>query len=256
MTRMIGKLGETKFRREYPLTVDDAYAQTDGAWIDLGQLEDLTIMKTDEEGEALCKVDPSDAYAIGVDCGAGTGGDASTIAVVSAKSGQLVETRRSRTTSPQEWAVAVAQCSAKWNGAKVLVESNGTYGGIIITELKYMGTKLWKDSDGKDWITNASTKPLMLNTLKERILDGQIQHLDDVTYKELRSFQVDDRGLPYCPRNGGMAHHGDSVIALALAIQCSGKVKVDSRPHLPQWIKDRKIALAFRKGNGSEHRRY
>lgn len=256
MTRMIGKLGETKFRREYPLTVDDAYAQTDGAWIDLSQLQDLTVMKTDEEGEALTKVDPSDAYAIGVDCGAGTGGDASTIAVVSGKTGQLVETRRSRTTSPQEWAIIVAQCSAKWNGAKVLVESNGTYGGIIITELKYMGTKLWKDSDGKDWITNASTKPLMLNTLKERILDGQIQHLDDVTYKELRSFQVDDRGLPYCPRNGGMAHHGDSVIALALAIQCSGKIKVDNRPHLPQWIRDRKIQLAFRKGNGSEHRRY
>jgi len=256
MSRMIGKLGETKFRREYPLSVDDAYAQTDGAWIDLSQLADLNILKTDDEGGQLEKVDPSDAYAIGVDCGAGTGGDASTIAVVSGKTGQLVETRRSRTTSPQDWAIAVAECSAKWNGAKVLVESNGTYGGIIITELKYMGTKLWKDSDGKDWITNASTKPMMLNTLKERILDGQIQHMDDATYKELRSFQVDDRGMPYCPRGGGMAHHGDSVIAMALAIQCSGKIKVDSRPHLPQWIRDRKIQLAFRKGNGSEHRRY
>ena len=256
MAKMMGKLGETKFRREYPLSVEDAYAQTDGAWIDLGQLSSLNIIKTEYEGGALGKVDPTDAYAIGVDCGAGTGGDASTIAVVSGKTGQLVETRRSRTTSPQEWASAVAQCSAKWNGAKVLVESNGTYGGIIITELKYMGTKLWKDSDSKDWITNASTKPMMLNQLKERILDGQIQYLDDVTYKELRSFQVDDRGMPYCPRNGGMAHHGDSVIALALAIQCSGKVKVDFSPHLPQWIRDRKIQVAFRKGNKSEHRRY
>ena len=256
MARMIGKLGETKFRREYPLTVEDAYAQTDGAWIDLSQVEGLDIIRIDYEGGQLVRPDRSDSYAIGVDCGAGTGGDASTIAVVSGKTGSLVEIRRSRDTSPVDWATAVAECAAKWNGAKVLVESNGTYGGIIITELKHMGTKLWKDSDGKDWITNASTKPRMLNEVKERILSGNLRALDEWTYKELRSFQVDDRGMPYCPRNSGMGHHGDSVIALALAIQCLDKVQVDWRPYLPDWIRNRKVQALRRSNSGLEHRRY
>ena len=256
MARMVGKLGETKFRREYPLTVEDAYAQTDGAWIDLSQVEGMDIVKTDHEGGQIVRPDRSDSYAIGVDCGAGTGGDASVVCVVSGKTGQMVEIRRSRDTSPQDWATVVAECSAKWNGAKVLVESNGTYGGIIITELKHMGVKLWKDSDGKDWITNASTKPKMLNEVKERILSGALRALDEWTYKELRSFQVDDRGMPYCPRNGSMGHHGDSVIALALAIQCLDKVQVDWRPYLPDWIRHRKVQNIREYNSGKEHRRY
>lgn len=256
MAKMVGKLGETKFRREYPLTVEDAYAQTDGAWIDLAQVQGLNIIKTEPEGSQLVRPDRSDSYAIGVDCGAGTGGDASVVAVVSGKSGQLVEIRRSRDTSPVDWATIVAECSAKWNGAKVLVESNGTYGGIIITELKHMGVKLWKDSDGKDWITNAVTKPKMLNEIKERILSGQLTALDEWTYKELRSFQVDDRGMPYCPRGGGLGHHGDSVIALALAVQCLDKVQVDWRPYLPDWIRARKVSDGQMRGSGREHRRY
>lgn len=256
MARMVGKLGETKFRREYPMSVEDAYAQTDGAWIDLSQVQGLDIIKTEPEGSQLVRPDRSDSYAIGVDCGAGTGGDASVVAVISGKTGQLVEIRRSRHTSPVDWATVVAECSSKWNGAKVLVESNGTYGGIIITELKHMGIKLWKDSDGKDWITNAVTKPKMLNEIKERILSGQLTALDEWTYKELRSFQVDDRGMPYCPRNGSMGHHGDSVIALALAVQCIDKVQVDWRPYLPDWIRARKVAEGQRQGAGAQHRRY
>ena len=104
--------------------------------------------------------------------------------------------------------------------------------------------------------TNASTKPKMLNEVKERILSGALRALDEWTYKELRSFQVDDRGMPYCPRNGSMGHHGDSVIALALAIQCLDKVQVDWRPYLPDWIRHRKVQNIREYNSGKEHRRY
>jgi hypothetical protein len=254
MTKMIGKLGETKFRREYPLSVDDAYAQTDGAWIDASLLKDIQVVKLETEGGQIAKVDHNDRYAIGVDTGAGTGGDYSALVVVSALSGHVVEIRRSNHHTPTEWAEVVADASRRWKDAKVLTESNGTWGGVVITELKHMGIPLWKDSDGDDWITNASTKPKMLEHLKDTLSRSGIPVLDSWTVGEFRAFKVDDRGNPFCPRNG--IHHGDTVIALALALQCSQKVTVPNKPYLPEWIVNRKRQEAYRSGAREELRRY
>jgi len=254
MAVMMGKLGETKFRREYPLTVDDAYAQTDGAWMTGGILENLTPLKMDVAGGALAKVEPRDKYAIGVDVGAGTGGDNSAIVVLSASTHQVVDIRRSNNRTPTEWAEVVADASRKWNNAKVLVESNGTWGGVLINELRHAGIPLWKTNEGGDWITNASTKPRMLEGVKDAIARGQIATLDTFTISELRSFKVNDRGEPFCPRNG--IHHGDTVIALALALQCVATVHVPNKPFLPEWITSRKVAEARRQGARQEHRRY
>ena len=96
----------------------------------------------------------------------------------------------------------------------------------------------------------------MLNTLKERLVSGQITMLDDQTFKELRSFQTKDNGIIYCPTGTGLGHHGDSVVALALAHQCLDKVGISNAPYLPDWIVQRKIAYAFKKASKSEHRRY
>lgn len=254
MARMMGKLGETKFRREYPLSVDDAYAQTDGAWIEAEMLKDIQTVKLEAEGGQLQNVDHNDRYAIGVDTGAGTGGDYSALVVVSATSGQPVDIRRSNRMAPTEWAEVVADASRKWKDAKVLVESNGTWGGVIITELKHSGVPLWKDADGKDWITNASTKPKMLEGVKDTISRGGLTILDSWTVGELRSFKVDDRGNPFCPRGG--VHHGDTVIALALALQCVQKVTVPDRPYLPDWIIARRTAEAYKNAGKQQFRRY
>jgi hypothetical protein len=136
----------------------------------------------------------------------------------------------------------------------VLVESNGTWGGVIITELKHMSIPLWKDSDGDDWTTNASTKPKMLEGLKDALSRVAIPVLDSWTVGELRAFKVDDRGNPFCPRNG--IHHGDTVIALALALQCVQKVAVPDKPFLPAWITARKASEARGRGALKEMRRY
>lgn len=254
MARMMGKLGETKFRREYPLSVDDAYAQTDGAWIEAEMLKDIQTVKLEAEGGQLQNVDHNDRYAIGVDTGAGTGGDYSALVVISATSGQPVDIRRSNRHTPTEWAEVVADASRKWKDAKVLVESNGTWGGVVITELKHCGVPLWKDADGKDWITNASTKPKMLECVKDTISRGGLTMLDSWTIGELRSFKVDDRGNPFCPRGG--VHHGDTVVALALALQCVQKVSVPDRPYLPDWIIARRTAEAYKNAGKQQFRRY
>jgi hypothetical protein len=252
--KMSGQLGETKFRREYPLSVDDAYSQNDGAWMGAETLRDLEILQLEPAGGQIERVQAAAKYTIGVDAGAGTGGDPSVLVVVHCSSGQVVEIRRSRTEAPVEWAETVAAASAKWNGAKVLVESNGTWGGIIVNELQHARVPQWTDAAGKYWTTNAHNKPMMLDYLKDSILRGRILQLDSHTVGELRSFILNDRGVPECPRSP--LHHGDSVIALALALQCALSVKVDVTPFIPQWIKDRKAAHHRREGGKVEHRRY
>jgi hypothetical protein len=117
-----------------------------------------------------------------------------------------------------------------------------------------MGIPLWKDEDGKDWITNASTKPKMLEELKDKLSTSSITMLDSWTLGELRTFKVDERGRPFCPVGG--VHHGDTVIGLALALQCIKTVRVPDRPYLPQWIIQRKVDQARNKGAQKEFRRY
>lgn len=254
MSVQVGKIGETKFKREYPQTVEEAYAQVDGAWISADQLVGLTALRMEVSGGMLAKVDPRDKYAIGVDVGAGTGGDNSAIVVISASTHQVVDVRRSNSQTPTEWAEVAADASRKWNGAKVLVESNGTWGGVLCAELRQTGIPQWTDSDGKYWTTNASNKPKMLEGVKDAIIRGRISQLDSFTIGELRSFKVDDRGNPFCPRNG--IHHGDTVIALALALQCVATVHVPQTPFLPDWLVQRKVRDARKSAGKPEHRRY
>lgn len=254
MALQIGKIGETKFKREYPRTVEEAYAQVDGAWISADQLAGLTSLRLEVAGGALAKVDPRDKYAIGVDVGAGTGGDNSVIVVVSATTLQVVDIRRSNSHTPTEWAEVVSDASRKWNTAKVLVESNGTWGGVLCNELRQIGVPQWTDGDGKYWTTNAGNKAKMLEGVKDAIIRGRVTQLDSFTIGELRSFKVNDRGEPFCPRNG--THHGDTVIALGLALQCVATVHVANRPFLPEWLVQRKVDTARRSGAKHEHRRY
>jgi len=251
---MIGKLGESKFQREYPTTFAEAYAQLDGAWLTDAALAHLTVLRLPVEGGALAKPERGEKYAIGVDAGAGTGGDFSVVVVVSVRTGQIVEIRRSNTIAPSPWAMQVADASKKWNGAKVLVESNGTWGGVIVTELRHLSVPQWMDGDDKYWTTDGATKPKMLEHLKDALTSGRVHTLDARTLEEVRSFQIDDRGMPYCPRVGG--HHGDSVIALALALQCADSIKLSSQPFLPQWLRDQKTQKALRAAGGADHRRY
>jgi len=253
--QMANRLGETKFRREYPLSLEDAYSTVEGSWITLEDLKLLTILVTEEGGEQLARVDLADRYAIGVDLGAGVGGDLSALVVVSVSTGQVVETRRSNSIPPIEFSEIIAEASAKWNGAKILVEENGTYGGIVITELRHLGLPQWTHpTSGKYWQTNGATKPMMLEHLKQQIVSGRITHLDTHIVGELRSFIINERGIAECPRSAG--HHGDTVIALGLAIQCAKSIKIPDRVFLPQWVVKRSVDLARRAAGKTELRRY
>jgi len=243
-----------KFRREYPETPEQAYAAVAGAWLDDGYFEDIEAIRLETSGGALAAVDPRDKYAIGVDVGAGTGGDWSTVVVLSALTRQVVDIRRSNAMSPTEWAEVVADASRKWNNAKVCVEQNGTWGGVVCNELRHMGVPQWTDNDGKYWTTTSESKPRMLEGVRDALSRNQFSQLDSWTIGELRSFKMDEKGRPYAPTGG--LHHGDTVIGLALALVCLDTVRLSEKPFLPQWITDRRVQNARKQGARHEFRRY
>ena len=249
----IQKHGLIKFQREYPTSVEEAYAQTGNSYFTPDDLEKLTIMRVEPKPKIyLAAPEKGESYAIGCDVASGRGGDYSTILALSKASYQPVALFKSNTISPEMFARVIQEYSAKYNDAKVLVESNN-WGLPVLNELRNLGfTNLWKDDKGRDWETNSKTKLLMFEELRQALREGVIHQLDNITLGELRSYVLDSKGLaPHVPPN--LPHHGDLPIALALAYQCLKTVRQNTR-HLPDWIHQQRAAAIKKNGPGMGRR--
>jgi len=250
----IEKHGVTKFKREYPTSLEEAYAQTGSAYFTPDDLTYVEVMKVEALAKIfLHKASVGEVYALGCDVASGRGGDYSTITVLNKRTHQPVALFRSNTISPEMFARVIQEYSAMYNNAKVLIESNN-WGLPVLNELKHLGfTNLWKDDKGKDWTTSASTKLTMFEELRAALRSGVIFQLDNLTMSELRSYTLDDKGLaPHVPSN--LPHHGDLVISLALAYQCLKTVRLNST-ELPIWVKHQR-AMKIKKNAPGVGRRY
>lgn len=239
---MIHRLGVAKFQREYPLELKEAFAQAGDSYFtdeDLRYMEIINIETDNNKFSKLINCNKDSAYAIGVDVASGRGKDYSVITVLDKQSYKLCAIFRSNTTSPVELAERIHRIAVEYNDAKVLVEENN-WGLPVLNELRHRGFyNLWKDDKDNDWNTNKKTKITMFEELKALMYEGILTSIDSVTYTELRSYQLDKKGLaPTVPDN--IDHHGDTVIALALACQCLKKVRLQSKSFLPDFIKKRR----------------
>lgn len=238
--KKISLLGYDKFLREYPLNLDEAYAVMGDTYFKKADFEYVDILPAAKEGyETFFNPDKYDSYAIGVDVGGGVGKDYSAIFVMSKKLNSPVCIWRDNKTSPVDLAHIIQELSEKYNNALVLVEANN-YGWAVLNELSHIGVgRLFKDENGKDFLTTTKTKPLIFEDLKKKIQNGYIQMIDDKTVTELRTILVDDKGrIKFAEAD--KAGHSDSAMALALANWCLNYVRLKSEGYLPQWIKDKK----------------
>jgi len=255
---MIHRLGTEKFRREYPATLEEAFAQAGTAYFsdeDLRYIETKNVEAINNKKYIWTEPDFNNSYAIGVDVASGRGGDYSVITVMDKISYQPVAMFRSNTTVPVDLADKIIILATKYNDAKVLVEENN-WGLPVLNELRNRGYyNLWSDQKGKDWITTTKSKIILFEELKALLSEGVITQLDSITYTELRSYQLDDRGLaPKVPSN--LDHHGDTVIALALACQCLKQVQLHKSAYLPDWIKERRVQRVLDTSFGQKEKRY
>ena len=244
----LSKIGnKQKFAREYPATIEDAYSIAGNVYLSAEDFEDVEIVQIEpRETTVLCEPDASDMYAIGVDVSAGVGRDWSTVYVLSKRTYQIVCVYRSNEVSPVYLAERIVDLATTYNNAYVLVESNN-FGNVVLNEMNHVGyRKIWKDSNGRDWITTLKSKTEMFENLKVNIQQGYCTMLDNIVYSELRAITVNDRGhieLKYI----GEAH-SDNAVALALAYMALDRVKLPEVEYLPHWVHSRKAERIINRG--------
>ena len=254
----IQKIGLDKFSREYPETLEDAYKQTGNSYFSQKDLEKIEIIKV-QGGEDMIVFEepqPDDRYAIGVDVAAGVNRDYSVVFVISKMSYQPVLIYRSNKITPVNLAEVIVDVSGRYNDALALVESNN-YGNVVINELGHLGfRRFWADENNKPWTTTLKSKTFMFENLKELIREGYIYNLDNITFAEIRSLQVNEKGNIIIPDN--LQSHGDNAVALALCSVCIENVRLPKTTYLPDWIKQQRknkkmLSTGARTGL---HRRY
>ena len=248
----IEKIGQDKFRREYPGCLADAYSQGGDAYLveeDLKYVEAIDL--SNERWIPIQGVTPDDTYAIGVDVGSGTGRDYSVAMVISKMTNQPVGIFRCNMTTPTGLAEELFSISQEYNGAKILVENNSV--GVVVNQC-LSGANLWKTSEDKFWTTTQTNKRVAFEELKEGIRSGTINQIDSVTLAELRSIKLDKHYNISLERANGA--HADSAVALALAYQCLKSVRLPTKSFLPQWVKTQRSAKIVSNHSADKTRRY
>ena len=213
--KQIRTLGRDKFMREYPSSVEDAFQAIGANFFDAEKLSEITPIKLGKhQHRQYCLPVAGDSYVMGVDVSAGVGrkGDYSVITIVSVSTRQPVYHWICNKTSPSKLAEVILDLAAKYNRAKVVVESNG-HGTWVLHRLKDLGVKnLWTDKNGKPFRTTSTTRPMMWEALKDVIDEGLITTLDEEALTELGQM-VFIGGKPQAPKN----KHDDITMSMCVA---------------------------------------
>lgn len=226
----VSEIGLDRFRREYPLTVEEAFMEFDGAFFDVEHLNEVlgSLHPTRESVELRIfeEPEPGMAYAIGADPSWGTGRDFAAAQVLS-HDGRQVATMASPHWKPDEFAKRIAELSHWYNQARVMVEANTGGGGtVVIQKLMESGTPLWWGPRAEAWITSnqgrsraggwrGSKGPLLDHC--RNLVDSDTLTLEDfATVRQLMHIKEDQYGRI----EGQDGLHDDLAMALALACWC------------------------------------
>lgn len=235
-----------QFNQEFPLTDDMAFITTGDSvfdntritqvlralqlnktkYIPKKDLSDLPIELLKFYGKSFfmySKPATREKYFIGVDSSEGIGKDSSTCVVLNSK-GEEVAMFKNNKVKPYQFAEFINVLGRYYNKAYLVVEK-ASGGHSVIERLrythKYMNMSKYKTYDefnrakwqiGFD--TNAKTKGLIINDLREMFDKGQMLINSIDTLEEMKVFTIKENGSM-----GAMnGYHDDLVIATALAL--------------------------------------
>lgn len=175
------------------------------------------------ELKAFLPLDPEDTYYIGADVGQGVRKDFSVAQVFDSKRRQAAVWRSDRC-EPGLFGTTLAHLARRYNNAKLIIEANGP--GILTNRVVYQyenyanvfqETQYDKTTDTETvrlgFLTTEKSKSLVINELRERIRQIEIEIYDEDTLDEMRSFIVTETGRMEADKG----KHDDTVMALALA---------------------------------------
>lgn len=235
-----------QFNQEFPLTDDMAFITSGNSVFDNNRVTQVLRALQLKKTKYISKKELSDLpmdllkfygksffmyekpiakekYYIGVDCSEGIGKDSSTCVVLNSK-GEEVAMFKNNKIKPYEFASFVNELGRYYNKAFLVVEkASGGHSVIerLRYEYKYMNMYKYKTYDefnrakyqiGFD--TNAKTKGIIINDLREMFEKGQLLINSAETVEEMKVFNIKDNGSM-----GAMSGYNDDlVIATALAL--------------------------------------
>ena len=223
----ISRLGEDRFRREYPLTVEDGFLVFDGSFFDVHYLNtvlsSLEMIKETTELRVYEDPTPGMTYAIGADPAWGTGMDYSAAQVVS-HDGRQVAVLSSKHWRPEVFAQKIADLSLYYNRARVMVEANtGGGGAVVIEKLMALGISLWWGKRSGHWVTSnqgrtrnggwKGSKGPLYDHCRALVNDDVLTLNDFATVRQLLNIRETQHGKI----EGANGMHDDLAMALALA---------------------------------------
>jgi len=247
----VSKIGDVLFRREYPLTVSDAYSQAAGAYFSDAVLGLLAVHEGASSGRCLLvDAQPGHVYVAGFDPSGGVGLDDSSLTVLDVTAGRVVATWRSNVHTFDE-ALAMVSDTVLRYGARLAIEYNNHghgYFEAIRSGYTGAGVRLFTE-EGKPPVTSTRSRALLWSGLRQAIETGAIVEVDSATLTDLRMVAVDEVGRVVLPRTS--AGHCDGAVSLALAVLASRGLSVRRRNEVDRLIlKTRADRLKSRAGVG------
>lgn len=229
------KIGEIKderlFRREYPLTIDEAYSLSEDNYFAEEHFKHLDIIDIGNDVvQVLTERETSDLYVCGVDLAAGVGGDYSVATVVSKLTGAPVAILSSNKMSIHDFTIATMNLAKRFD-ALIAFEDN--HGGGQFKEI--LNNNSWRN--WKSFTTTAKSKMMLYDCLRTHLEENLIAYLDNATYAEMRNLVKNPKGLaPKHPPGS----HDDRVIAYALALYHLKDLRMPSSDY-DKWVKQVKL---------------
>ena len=219
----VNGIGLRRFRREYPLTVEDGFAIFDGSWFDSDYLNQVisTIKPVQGELRIYERPYPGMNYSIGVDPSWCTGGDYAVAQVLSAD-GRQVASLSMNQGGEILFSQKAIDLAAHYNKARALIEANtGGAGPVVIREFIKAGIPLWHrpaapgakaSKTPKYWTTTRGSKEEGYAHLRQLVNGDALELRDLTTVQELMHIREIN-----CKIEGQDGYHDDHADALMLA---------------------------------------
>lgn len=201
-----------QFRREYPLTPEDAFIDSSSSFFASRTIGEIKQLMSPENRELKIYQEPVEGrkYGIAADVALGVGGDDSVCMVIDFR-GNVCAAWHDNYTRVKDFAVILKDLSEKYSGAIVLVESN-SYGAIVLDNLKEWGVPLWRGDDKDNWTTGKESKLYAYQVLENYWMSGLMLELPRIAVLQLNSLIVNNH-TPEAP----VGNHDDYAMTTALA---------------------------------------
>tara|TARA_R110000824_G_scaffold62094_5_gene164661 strand:- start:24713 stop:26239 length:1527 start_codon:yes stop_codon:yes gene_type:complete len=214
--KKLATLGGEKFRREFPLTVEESFLAAVVPYFDLEILDGVEPIPLGKRAHRPVESpNPQEEYVMGVDVAAGVGGDFSAVTVLSLGTREPVYHFESNTITPAALGDVVITLIGKYHEPLVLIEANG-YGSTTLNQVERTGyKKLWTNDRGRPFETRSHNRLKLFEHLRERIEAQAFTRLDERLLGQLKGCIWDSvKDRPDHPKNG----NDDMLMSLALAL--------------------------------------